>query len=364
MKGLPAGHDGLYIDHDRYLIRAGRKETVMNQSHNRIINMSGKLLSLALAAAVITGCAGAGTVTDGPQNEEEIVTVYVTDAGPAADSANSTGSGTDAGGDFLQAAADTPSDKQNPTASFPLLSDGSGTAGTQPHTPSLSTNAVGSDPDKSPLDELSGISPTAEGPQIPADTDRDSRISERKDPDTALKESVLFDALVDCTGWGQSTGSSLHAATAATGLLCWANEAETAVADPDILEAAAGDEISRLTPDEQAALKDNWSTISYNASMILDDFDEILPLLEDAGCGELAREASENANALKNWRAAEKALEPVVDRIAPAKNHTEEKQSDRASGDHTGAAATDSAAAEQTQTGQEGETSAPARDGE
>ena len=291
MKGLPAGHDGLYIDHDRYLIRAGRKETVMNQSHNRIINMSGKLLSLALAAAVITGCAGAGTVTDGPQNEEEIVTVYVTDAGPAADSANSTGSGTDAGGDFLQAAADTPSDEQNPTVSFPLLSDGSGTAGTQPHTPSLSTNATGSDPDKSPLDELSGISPTAEGPQIPADTDRDSRISERKDPDTALKESVLFDALVDCTGWGQSTGSSLHAATAATGLLCWANEAETAVADPDILEAAAGDEISRLTPDEQAALKDNWSTISYNASMILDDFDEILPLLEDAGCGELARSA-------------------------------------------------------------------------
>lgn len=360
MKGLPAGHDGLYIDHDRYLIRAGRKETVMNQSHNRIINMSGKLLSLALAAAVITGCAGAGTVTDGPQNEEEIVTVYVTDAGPAADSANSTGSGTDAGGDFLQAAADTPSDKQNPTASFPLLSDGSGTAGTQPHTPSLSTNAAGSDPDKSPLDELSGISPTAEGPQIPADTDRDSRISERKDPDTALKESVLFNALANCTGWGQSTGSSLHAAAAATDLLCWANEAETAVADPDILEAAAGDEISRLTPDEQTALRENWSTISYNASMILDDFDEILPLLEDAGCGELAREASENTNALKNWRIAEKALQAAIDRAAPPKNRTEEKKSDHADADKTGAATTDSEGAIRTQTSQEGDTSAPA----
>ena len=145
----------------------------------------------------------------------------------------------------------------------------------------------------------------------------DNRVDQREDPDTALKESILFQALVQCTGWGQSAGSSLRAASAATQLLLWANEAETAGADPEILEAAAADEISRLTPEEQTALVENWSSISYDVSMILDDFDEITMLLEDAGCLEAAREASKNKNALDNWKAAAKAIEASMDKAAP-----------------------------------------------
>ena len=126
--------------------------------------------------------------------------------------------------------------------------------------------------------------------------------------DTALMESVLSEALVSCTGWGQSAGSSLRAASAAARLLRWANQAEAGRADADALDKAVDAEINRLSPDQLSNLKSNWSFVSYDADIILDEFDEIAGMLEDAGCLETAREAAADPDALSNWKAASKAL--------------------------------------------------------
>ena len=267
----------------------------------KLFRKNTKALPLILAAILITGCTGTGTVTDAPP-EEDAVTVPVTDA--SADNAGP-------GNDFLTDAA---SAGRTSPGGFPLLDAGAGSTGAQFADPLADPGSPGSGPAGFPL---GGSSAAGENTEAPENVVVNNRLDQREDPDTALKESVLFQALVECTGWGQSAGSSLRAASAATELLRWANEAEAAAADPEILEAAAADEISRLTPEEQADLVSNWSSISYDVSMILDDFDEITLLLEDAGSLESAREASENKKALDNWRAASKAIEAAMDKAAP-----------------------------------------------
>lgn len=131
-------------------------------------------------------------------------------------------------------------------------------------------------------------------------------------PDTALKESLLSQALTECVGWGQSAGSSLRAATASVLLLQWANEADAAKADSTLLADTVKAEVKRLSKDQQENLKDNWSTISFDASMVLDSFDEISPILEDAGCAEAAKEISNNKDTLANWEALEHALDAAL----------------------------------------------------
>ena len=68
-------------------------------------------------------------------------------------------------------------------------------------------------------------------------------LPERSGADTDLKESVLSQALYACTGWGQSTGSSLHAISAATLLLDWSNSVSAGSADPALLEDTVRSEI-------------------------------------------------------------------------------------------------------------------------
>lgn len=130
--------------------------------------------------------------------------------------------------------------------------------------------------------------------------------------DTALKESVLSEALVECTGWGQSAGSSLRAATAAVLLLQWANEADAANADPALLADTVKTEVNRLSDSQKENLKANWSSISFDASLLLDSYDEISPILEDAGCAEAAKTISSNKNSLANWEALEHALDAAL----------------------------------------------------
>ena len=137
-------------------------------------------------------------------------------------------------------------------------------------------------------------------------------LPERSGADTDLKESVLSQALYSCTGWGQSTGSSLHAISAATLLLDWSNSVNAGSADPALLEDTVRSEIGRLSPVQVQTLRDNWSFIYYDADTILDSFKDVESLAEDAGCLDDARKVSENKNSRKNWRAVYDAIEEAL----------------------------------------------------
>ena len=137
-------------------------------------------------------------------------------------------------------------------------------------------------------------------------------LPERSGADTDLKESVLSQALYSCTGWGQSTGSSLHAISAATLLLDWSNSVNAGSADPALLEDTVRSEIGRLSPVQVQTLRDNWSFIYYDADTILDSFKDVESLAEDAGCLDNARKVSENKNSRKNWRAVYDAIEDAL----------------------------------------------------
>ena len=137
-------------------------------------------------------------------------------------------------------------------------------------------------------------------------------LPERSGADTDLKESVLSQALYACTGWGQSTGSSLHAISAATLLLDWSNSVSAGSADPALLEDTVRSEIARLSPVQVQTLRDNWSFIYYDADTILDSFKDVESLAEDAGCLEDARKVSENKNSRKIWRAVYDAIEDAL----------------------------------------------------
>lgn len=131
-------------------------------------------------------------------------------------------------------------------------------------------------------------------------------------PDTELLESQLSEALVRCTGWGQSAGSSLNAAAAATELITWSGKAAAASADPAALKKAVKEEYERLTADQQENLKGNWFAINYDADTILNDFDDISGALEDAGCLAAAKAAASAPDAEKNWQAASNAIDSVL----------------------------------------------------
>ena len=137
-------------------------------------------------------------------------------------------------------------------------------------------------------------------------------VPERTGKDTSLKESLLSETLVQCTGWGQSTGSSLHAAAAATQILDWSNQAGTGKADRSALFKAVETEYKRLSDEQQKNLQNNWSFISYDVETMLDSFADIEGVLSDAGCLETAKAALADENVLENWKAAHDALEAAI----------------------------------------------------
>lgn len=137
-------------------------------------------------------------------------------------------------------------------------------------------------------------------------------VPERTGEDTVLKESVLSKALVEGTGWGQSAGSSLRAATAATRILEWSNLAGAGDADSGTLSEAVKTEYDRLTQEQRENLKNNWSFISYDVETMLDSFSDMEGVLTDAGCLESARAAVADKNVLSNWKAFHDAIEAAM----------------------------------------------------
>ena len=217
------------------------------------------------------------------------------------------------------------------SASAPDLSD-SGATGSTGAAPDLSdsgaTGAASAVPD---LSDSGATGATSAGPALPglppvpsASTPSESEgertaaaalqdgVPDRKGEDTGLKESQLSEALVKCTGWGQSTGSSLHAAAAATQILDWSNQAGAGKADRAVLFKTVETEYKRLSDEQQKNLQNNWSFISYDVETMLDSFDDIEGVLSDAGCLETAKAAVADENVLENWKAAHDALEAAV----------------------------------------------------
>ena len=187
------------------------------------------------------------------------------------------------------------------SASAPDLSD-SGTTG--------ATSAVPALPGLPPVPSASTPS-ESEGERTAKAALKDG-VPERKGKDTGLKESLLSEALVKCTGWGQSTGSSLHAAAAATQILDWSNQAGAGKADKAALFKTVETEYKRLSDEQQKNLQNNWSFISYDVETMLDSFADIEGVLSDAGCLETAKAAVADENVLENWKAAHDALEAAV----------------------------------------------------
>ena len=202
------------------------------------------------------------------------------------------------------------------SASAPDLSD-SGTTGATSAAPDLSdsgatgaTSAVPALPGLPPVPSASTPS-ESEGERTAKAALKDG-VPERKGKDTGLKESLLSEALVKCTGWGQSTGSSLHAAAAATQILDWSNQAGAGKADRAVLFKTVETEYKRLSDEQQKNLQNNWSFISYDVETMLDSFADIEGVLSDAGCLETAKAAVADENVLENWKAAHDALEAAV----------------------------------------------------
>lgn len=198
----------------------------------------------------------------------------------------------------------------------PDLSD-SGTTGATSAVPDLSdsgatgaTSAAPALPGLPPVPSASAPS-ESEGERTAKAALKDG-VPERKGKDTGLKESLLSEALVKCTGWGQSTGSSLHAAAAATQILDWSNHACAGKADRTALLKAVETEYKRLSDEQQKNLQNNWSFISYDVETMLDSFADIEGVLSDAGCLETAKAAVADENVLENWKAAHDALEAAV----------------------------------------------------
>ena len=186
-------------------------------------------------------------------------------------------------------------------------SGGAHTSSAPPDAPQAATQTAAAPSE--PAAETAAAEETAEPAETAAAAASTAAAAES---DTAMKDSVLSEALVECTGWGQSAGSSLRAAAASVMLLQWANEVDAANVDSEVLANTVKAEVSRLSDDQQENLKENWSSISFDASMILDSYDEIAPVLEDAGCAEAAKNLSGNKNTLANWEAAEHALNAVL----------------------------------------------------
>ena len=290
----------------------------LEDCNNQKMKTGSRVLSAALfvavAAAVVitsTGCRSSAHSSSAPADPAESNVSAQTSAGafPVAVPADSTAQSSTAATEAA-AAADTTDNKDTAAQS--------GTASTVAEAAADSTAA---DPAAA---NTAGTSENREIYDVPADAPENTGAGgtsaasviesapARDKADTALLESVLSEVLVDCTGWGQSAGSSLRAASAATRLLRWANQAKAGSADTAALQEAAAAELGRLSANQSSSIKDNWSFISYDADTILDDIEELKNVLEDAGCLETAKDAAADENARSNWKAASEAIEAAL----------------------------------------------------
>ena len=288
--------------------------------------------SIVLAATVAAAASGCGksSVTTPSSVEETSSSGISAEENSAAEATTSTDAeeallfGTD---DQLPVVFGSTSESSDPlpekaeedstvSASAPDLSD-SGTTGATGAAPDLSDSGATGATSASPA--LPGLPPVptastpseSEGERTAKAALKDG-VPERKGKDTGLKESLLSEALVKCTGWGQSTGSSLHAAAAATQILDWSNQAGAGKADKAALFKTVETEYKRLSDEQQKNLQNNWSFISYDVETMLDSFADIEGVLSDAGCLETAKAAVADENVLENWKAAHDALEAAV----------------------------------------------------
>jgi len=273
---------------------------------NSVMNKS---FALALAAAIAVtsaGCSGTAHTSSAPSDAPQAAT-----EAPAVPSSTDTDAAKDA--DTAAAAEIAKPEDSTAATSAAAEADTSAAASTAAETADssdTSSETAAADATSSTAEAAAADSKDAAGNNA-AESIKDG-VPERDKADTALKESVLSEALVECTGWGQSAGSSLRAATASVMLLQWANTADAANADPTLLSNTVRDEFNRLSDAQKENLKANWSSVSFDASMILDSFDEISMLLEDAGCADAAKEISGSKQSVANWEALEHALDAVL----------------------------------------------------
>ena len=297
------------------------KTNLKNQKKKTLNRITGTALSMTVAAAIAiasTGCSSTAHSSSAPADVTENSPAAQTSPGafPAAAPTDSTAQTSTAAAET--AAAEETAAAAN-TADGKAAAGQTGTGSTAAQTAAADTSAADSaSPDAADATEDREIYDVPSAEQENADASGTSAASviegvpARDTADTALKESVLSEALVDCTGWGQSAGSSLRAASAATRLLRWANQAQTGSADPTALRDAAAAELGRLSASQRTSIKDNWSFISYDADTILDDIEELKNVLEDAGCLEAAKDAAAEENARSNWKAASEAIEAAL----------------------------------------------------
>ena len=290
----------------------------LEDCNNQKMKTGSRVLSAALfvavAAAVVitsTGCRSSAHSSSAPADPAESNVSAQTSAGafPVAVPADSTAQSSTAATEAA-AAADTTDNKDTAAQS--------GTASTVAEAAADSTAA---DPAAA---NTAGTTENREIYDVPADAPENTGAGgtsaasviesapARDTAETALLETVLSEVHVDCTGWGQSAGSSLRAASAATRLLRWANQAKAGSADTAALQEAAAAELGRLSANQRSSIKDNWSFISYDADTILDDIEELKNVLEDAGCLETAKDAAADENARSNWKAASEAIEAAL----------------------------------------------------
>jgi len=132
------------------------------------------------------------------------------------------------------------------------------------------------------------------------------------DPEAAAEEQSLYAALLEGTGWSQSAGSSLRAAYTAVQILDWANRTGAGNEKSSALKKTVREEYGRLSDEEKANFKANWSFISYDVETMLDDFSSLQGTFDDAGCLAEAQAAVSDRNVLRNWKAVHDALEAAM----------------------------------------------------
>ena len=264
-----------------------------------------KAFAMALAAAVsitAAGCSGGAHTSSAPSDAPQAATeAAAVPSAPAADTAAAAETAEPA----ENAAADTS------TASTSAAAEADTAAAETADTSATASETAAADETFSTAEDASADPETDSSKSDAAEAIKDG-VPRRDKADTALKESVLSETLVECTGWGHSAGSSLHATAASVMLLQWANDVDAANVDSKLLADTVKAEVNRLSDTQQENLKENWSSISFDASMILDSYDEIAPTLEDAGCADAAKNLAGSKNTLANWEAAEHALNAVL----------------------------------------------------
>ena len=286
-----------------------RKESVLIKNKKTILHKS---FAMALAAAIsitAAGCSGGAHTSSAPSDAPQAATeAAAVPSAPAADTAAAAETAKPA----ETAAAETSTASASAAAEADTAAEAAAAAAAETaDTAATASETAAADETFSTAEDASADPETDSSKSDAAEAIKDG-VPRRDKADTALKESVLSETLVECTGWGQSAGSSLHAAAASVMLLQWANDVDAANVDSKLLADTVKAEVNRLSDTQQENLKENWSSISFDASMILDSYDEIAPTLEDAGCADAAKNLAGSKNTLANWEAAEHALNAVL----------------------------------------------------